>query len=119
MYEQLIWGQYYWLLFIRSHTVCYLEYRYAPSQTCALGLSNYLGSTETESRYESLCIHGVLFMIWMAWSGHFLSESCADSFALTSKFSLGKARMCLKKPFSMLDCESMTYIFLGLWLQNM
>ena len=52
-------------------------------------------------------------MIWMAWSGHFLSESCADSFALTSKFSFGKARMCLKKPFSMLDRESMTYIFLG------
>ena len=43
----------------------------------------------------------------MARSGLF-SESYADSFALTSKFISGKARVGLKNPFSMLDHESMT-----------
>ena len=51
-------------------------------------------------------------MNWMARSGLF-SESYVDSFALTSKFISGKARVGLKNPFSMLDHESMTCKFLG------
>ena len=51
-------------------------------------------------------------MNWMARSGLF-SESYVDSFALTSKFRSGKARVGLKNPFSMLDHESMTCKFFG------